>query len=416
MKRTIGITLALLGILSMIGCGATPRPSELVKADKYMLDKSSVSRASRAAPQVFKVSQKYYALAEEAYDDGEMEDCEYYATMAAIKFSTAIEHAKRLSAEDRRAKAEQISEQANDFKAKQKARLADQNKRIKRAQKIIALSKSLESEKKKSARDKKRIAKELEKAKADAKEKLEAEKKAAAERLAAEQARAAELKQEKEIQELLASAESKIQTAEALDAKTYDPGNLNSAKTFVEQAKKAMADKRYPNAKELAVNADKKAGVAIAKAKKEYAKKKKETDLLQERETLFKEANKIGVSCKQETRGVVLTLYEMFASRKAIVLPERTFLLDQIADLAAKYKDYPVVVEGYTDSRGRDTSNLALSQSRAQSVLDYLVQQKKLKFERIKSSGYGEANPVADNSRAEGRAKNRRVVVIFLFR
>jgi OOP family OmpA-OmpF porin len=113
---------------------------------------------------------------------------------------------------------------------------------------------------------------------------------------------------------------------------------------------------------------------------------------------------------------VVLTLYEMFAPRKAIVLPERTFLLDQIADLAKKYKDYPIVVEGYTDSRGRDASNLALSQSRAQSVLDYLVQQKKLGFNRIKSSGYGEANPVADNSRAEGRAKNRRVEVIFLFR
>ena len=74
------------------------------------------------------------------------------------------------------------------------------------------------------------------------------------------------------------------------------------------------------------------------------------------------------------------------------------------------------MVEGYTDSRGRGTDNLALSQSRSQSVLDYLVQQKKLKFERIKSSGYGEAKPVADNSRAEGRAKNRRVEVIFLFR
>jgi outer membrane protein OmpA-like peptidoglycan-associated protein len=381
-----------------------------------MLDKSSVSRASRAAPQVFKVSQKYYALAEEAYDDGEMEDCAYYATMAAVKFSTAFEHAKRLAAEDRRAKAEQITEQANAYTAKEKSRLADLNKRIKRAEKIIALSKKLASEKKKSAREKKRIAAELEKAKKDAKAKLEAEKKAAAEKLAAEQARAEELKQEKEVQELLASAESKIQTAEALDAKTYDPGNLNSSKTFVDQAKKAMAEKRYKDAKDLAKNADEKAGVAITKAKAEYAKKKKETDLLKERENLFKEANKIGVTCKQETRGVVLTLYEMFAPRKAIVLPERTFLLDQIAELAQKYKDYPIVVEGYTDSRGRDASNLALSQSRAQSVLDYLVQQKKLGFNRIKSSGYGEANPVADNSKAEGRAKNRRVEVIFLFR
>ncbi len=416
MKRIFGITLALLGMVLLVGCGATPRPPELVKADKYMLDKTGVSRASRAAPQVFKVSQKYYALAEEAYDDGEMEDCAYYATMAAIKFSTAMEHARRLAAEDRRAKAEQVAEQASGVKTKEQARLADLNKRIKRAEKIIALSKKLESEKKKSAREKKRIAKQLEKAKAEAKAKLEAEKKAAAEKLAAEQARAEELKQEKAVQELLASAESKIQTAEALDAKTYDPGNLNGAKTFVNQSKKALSEKRFKDAQDLAKKADAKAGVAITKAKAEYAKKKKETDLLKEREALFQEANKIGVTCKQETRGVVLTLHDMFAPRKAIVLPERTFLLDQIADLASKYKDYPIVVEGYTDSRGRDASNLALSQSRAQSVLDYLVQQKKLGFNRIKSSGYGEANPVADNSRAEGRAKNRRVEVIFLFR
>jgi flagellar motor protein MotB len=404
MKPITGTVLALTGFFLLIGCGATPRPPELVKADQYMLDKAGAARASRAAPQVFKVSQKYYALAEEAYDDGEMEDCAYYATMAAVKFSTAIEHAKRLAAEDRRAKAEQVVEQANGVKAKEEARLADLNKRIQRAEKIIALSKSLESEKKKSARDKKRIAQELEKAKADAKAKLEAEKKAAAERLAAEQARAEELKQEKEVQELLASAESKIQTAEALDAKTFDPANLNGAKTFADQSKKALTEKRFKDAKDLAKNADEKAGVAIAKAQQEYAKKKKETDLLKEREALFSEANKIGVDCKQESRGVVLTLYDMFDSRKAI------------ADLATKYGDYPIVVEGYTDSRGRDTDNLALSQSRAQSVLDYLVQQKKLGFNRIKSSGYGEANPVADNSNAEGRSKNRRVEVIFLFR
>ncbi len=97
-------------------------------------------------------------------------------------------------------------------------------------------------------------------------------------------------------------------------------------------------------------------------------------------------------------------------------MPERTYLLDKIAKLAHKYKDYPVVIEGYTDSRGRETNNLALSQGRAQSVVDYLTQQQKMKFERIKSSGYGEARPIADNSQAAGRAKNRRVEVIFLFR
>jgi len=193
--------------------------------------------------------------------------------------------------------------------------------------------------------------------------------------------------------------------------------NMSSAKTYIEQANKALGEKRFKDATDLAKMASDKAAVATQKAQAEYAKKKKEADLLKEREALFRDANSIeGMQVKQEKRGVVLTLHEMFATRKALVLPERTYLLDKIAELAKKYPDYPIVVEGYTDSRGRDADNLALSQSRAQSVLDYLVQQQRLKFGRLKSSGYGEANPVADNSKADGRAKNRRVEVIFLFR
>ncbi|RME25146.1 MAG: OmpA family protein, partial [Deltaproteobacteria bacterium] len=98
------------------------------------------------------------------------------------------------------------------------------------------------------------------------------------------------------------------------------------------------------------------------------------------------------------------------------VLPEKTQLLDKIADLARKYPSYPLIIEGYTDSRGSSTRNLALSQGRAQAVADYLIQQQKLDMNRIKASGYGEARPIADNSTAEGRAKNRRIEVIFLFR
>jgi outer membrane protein OmpA-like peptidoglycan-associated protein len=337
--------------------------------------------------------------------------------MAAITFSTAVEHAKRLAAEDRKSKADERRATAERIKSEQGARLADAQKRIVRMEKIIALKDKLDAEKKASAREKKRVAAQLAKAQAEAKAKLEAEKKAAAERLAAEQARAAELKQEKEVQELLAAAQSKIQVAESLEARTYDPANLNSAKTYIQQTEKALKEKRYKDAKDLAKMAGEKAAIATAKAQAEYAKKKKETELLKEREALFNEAAGIsGLTVKKEKRGVVMTLYDMFASRKAVVLPERTYLLDKIAELANKYKDYPIVVEGYTDSRGRDANNLALSQGRAQSVLDYLIQQKKLKFDRIKSSGYGEANPIADNSTADGRAKNRRVEVIFLFR
>jgi len=417
LRVTATIAGLFAGTCFLMACGPGARPGDLVKVDRLMQDRGTKDQAATAAPQVFKESQRYYAKAEEAYEDGEAEECIYNATMAAVIYSTAVEHAKRLAAEDRKSKADERRTKAEKIKAEQGARLADAKKRITRMEKIIALAGKLDAEKKASAREKKRVAAELAKAKADAKAKLEAEQKAAAERLAAEQARAAELKQEKEVQELLAAAQSKIQVAESLEARTYDPMNLNSAKTYAQQTEKALKEKRYKDAKDLAKMAEQKAGLATAKAQAEYAKKKKETELLKERESLFNEAAAIGgMSVKKERRGVVMTLNDMFASRKAVVLPERTYLLDKIAELADKYKDYPIVVEGYTDSRGRDADNLALSQGRAQSVLDYLVQQKKLKFERIKSSGYGEAKPVADNSKADGRSKNRRVEVIFLFR
>ncbi len=417
MKKLLISMLALLAVSALCFCGPGPRPSELVKADRMVLNKSNAALAAKAAPQMFKLSQRYYKLAEEAFDDGEQDDCIYYSTMSAIIFSTAMEQAKRLAAEDRNAKAKQRLAAAEKVTVNQEARRADAEKRAGRMEEIIALKSKLNAEKTKSKRDKARVAAELKKAQADAKAKLEAEQKAAAERLAAEQARAEELKKEKEVQEVLAKASSKIQMAEALDANKYDPANLGGAKTFVEQSKKALGEKRFANALDLAKMAVTKIDLATAKAQEEYKKSKKETELLQERENLFKEANGIGgIEVKTEKRGVVLTLRDMFAPGKALVLPERTYMLDKIAGLAKKYSDYPLVVEGYTDSRGHETSNLALSQSRAQSVLDYLVQQEKLGFNRVKASGYGESRPVADNSRAKGRAQNRRVEIIFLFR
>jgi len=64
--------------------------------------------------------------------------------------------------------------------------------------------------------------------------------------------------------------------------------------------------------------------------------------------------------------------------------------------------------EPETDSKGSEAYNLKLSNQRAASVADYL-KGFGIDAQRISSKGYGEANPVADNGTAEGRAKNRRV-------
>ena len=93
--------------------------------------------------------------------------------------------------------------------------------------------------------------------------------------------------------------------------------------------------------------------------------------------------------------------------------------LFQFANVLKNNADCDVAVQGYTDNAGWKNStaaqsqqkNLELSQKRAQSVTDYLLQQG-VSYSQIRSTmGYGESNPVADNSTAAGKAQNRRVEV-----
>lgn len=413
MKKISVLWLPLLVLAWLVACGGGPRPAELVRADRLFANKVDAQLARKAAPKVYKLAMSYYKMAEEAFDDGDDAECLHYSLMAAISYSTALEQARRQAAEQRQVEAEKRQAAAKQEKSRQQARQADAERRIKRMEQILALQQRLQQEKVKSKQEKARIAAEVERARQEA----EAAKQAAAKRLAIEQAKAEQLKREKDVGETLARARAQVQMAESLEAAKFDSMNMNSARTYLKQSQQALVEKRFDNARDLAKLAVEKAGLAIKTAQAAYAKKTAEAQRLKERENLFKEASSLaGAEVKTDTRGVVITLREMFAPARAEVLPERTYLLDKIAELANKYKNYPLIIEGYTDSRGRETDNLALSQSRAQAVSDYLIQQRKLDMNRIKASGYGEARPIADNSRSEGRAKNRRIEVIFLFR
>ncbi|MCD8520995.1 MAG: OmpA family protein [Saccharospirillaceae bacterium] len=82
-----------------------------------------------------------------------------------------------------------------------------------------------------------------------------------------------------------------------------------------------------------------------------------------------------------------------------------------LADIAAQLQRYPatqVSIAAYTDSSGNEALNLQLSKDRAEAVRRFLMGHG-IASDRLSAEGYGEANPVADNSTREGRAKNRRV-------
>jgi OOP family OmpA-OmpF porin len=83
-----------------------------------------------------------------------------------------------------------------------------------------------------------------------------------------------------------------------------------------------------------------------------------------------------------------------------------------MGELMKTYPDTTAVIEGHTDNRGSASKNLNISQRRAQSIKKYFTDTFGISPERITAEGFGETKPIASNDTAEGRRKNRRVVVI----
>jgi outer membrane protein OmpA-like peptidoglycan-associated protein len=84
--------------------------------------------------------------------------------------------------------------------------------------------------------------------------------------------------------------------------------------------------------------------------------------------------------------------------------------IGRVAQVLNQYPQTTIMVAGHTDSSGSETYNQNLSERRAMSVKNALIDQGVAAM-RIAASGYGEAQPVASNYTAEGRQLNRRVVV-----
>lgn len=97
-----------------------------------------------------------------------------------------------------------------------------------------------------------------------------------------------------------------------------------------------------------------------------------------------------------------------FASGKEALTPKSKEILDEVVGILNDYTAYSLMISGYTDDRGKDDMNLILSEKRAKATKDYLIS-KGVSAARIFEKGYGEANPIASNQTAEGRALNRRV-------
>ncbi|MGC1515047.1 MAG: OmpA family protein [Maribacter sp.] len=119
-----------------------------------------------------------------------------------------------------------------------------------------------------------------------------------------------------------------------------------------------------------------------------------------------------GAEVERVGEGINVTFNEeagvYFDTNKSDVKGTSASTLDRLVGIFKEYPKTNILVEGHTDSAGADEYNMNLSKQRATSVTSYLVSQG-LDASRFDTKWYGETQPVADNTTAEGKSKNRRV-------
>ncbi|MDB4229963.1 OmpA family protein [Paracoccaceae bacterium] len=112
--------------------------------------------------------------------------------------------------------------------------------------------------------------------------------------------------------------------------------------------------------------------------------------------------------CVLDINNVIETLGIEFAPGEIVLQKSSNDTLRNMADIMQTCYMVPMEIGGHTDSQGRKSLNLSISQARAEAVMDSLLSYDILTGNLI-AKGYGESTPIADNKTSEGRNKNRRI-------
>ncbi len=149
------------------------------------------------------------------------------------------------------------------------------------------------------------------------------------------------------------------------------------------------------------------------------AKVKDLTERLDGMEDMVEQYNKKGrkqfAGSSTLEKGTLYNLSRIFFKTNSSILEESSSPeLDRLAVLLKEKPSMVIAINGHTDFVDSDAYNLWLSDRRAKSIVDYLVN-KGIDATRLKPTGFGKRLPIGDNTTDEGRAKNRRVEIEILY-
>ena len=251
----------------------------------------------------------------------------------------------------------------------------------------------------------------------------------------AEEARVMSLKRQEEervAKEKEATAAREAQARAEADAESRRREQAEAERTAAEQAKaeaerakqeadlaaqKAAQEKQEAQAAQAAALAQQQALQAEnekTRAQAEEAdlgRQKAQSEKAEMRARLLKQLNAILVT-RDTARGLIATMPDvLFETNRYALRPAARESLAKFAGILLAYPDLRLEVDGHTDSVGADAYNQQLSEKRADSVRDYLVQQG-IPIASVTVQGFGKTQPVASNATAAGRQQNRRVELV----
>jgi outer membrane protein OmpA-like peptidoglycan-associated protein len=206
-----------------------------------------------------------------------------------------------------------------------------------------------------------------------------------------------------------AAAKAKAEADATAAAEAQRQAELTAAKEAQMKAEADAAAMRAQSAADAAA-----AQQAALRAKQEAAQADAERARQQAaalRASLLEQFNRV-LETTDTPRGLVVNMADvLFDTGKYNLRQEAQIKLAKLTGIILAHPGLNLAVEGFTDSTGGADFNMKLSGQRANAVRDYLVTQG-LSADTVTAQGFGESMPVADNSTAAGRQKNRRVEII----
>ena len=207
------------------------------------------------------------------------------------------------------------------------------------------------------------------------------------------------------------SAQAQIDAAQARAAKIQAQSDAAAAQAATAKAQSDMANSQAASANAVAsaqADADQ---ARLAAQQSQQAAQAAETDKAAMRERLSAQLNSI-LQTRDSARGLIVSMSDvLFDTGRYSLKPGAREKLAKVAGILLAYPGLNIEVGGYTDNVGGDAMNQTLSENRASSVRDYLVQEG-VSSNSVSARGFGNTLPVATNDNSTGRQQNRRVELL----